>query len=43
MALTPRWCPIGLTPSQRRIQQMRVQKIREEAIEKERDAYFNDI
>jgi hypothetical protein len=42
-APTPRWCPPGLTPSQRRrIQQMRTQKMREEAIG-ERDEHFNDI
>jgi hypothetical protein len=44
MALAPCWCPLGLTPSQRRqIQRMRVQKLREEAVEKERDEYFNTI
>jgi hypothetical protein len=44
MALAPCWCPPGLTPSQRRrIQQMRAQKMREEATEKERDNYFNII
>jgi hypothetical protein len=44
MALVPRWCPPGLTPSQRRrIQWMRAQKMREEAAEKERDEHFNDI
>jgi hypothetical protein len=43
-ALSPRWCPPGLTPNQRRrIQQLRVQKSREEAIEKERDEHFNTI
>jgi hypothetical protein len=37
-------CPPGFTPSQRRrIQWMRVQKMREEAAEKERDVYFNII
>jgi hypothetical protein len=36
-----RWCPPSLTPSQRRrVLQMRVQKMREEATEKERDEYF---
>jgi hypothetical protein len=31
------WCPLGITPSQRRrIQRLRAQKIREEADEKER-------
>jgi hypothetical protein len=41
---TPHWCPLGLTPSQRRrFQQMRVQKMREEATEKERDEHFNTI
>jgi hypothetical protein len=41
---TPRWCPPGLTPSQRRrIQRMRTQKLREEKAEKERDEHFNTI
>jgi hypothetical protein len=40
--LAPRWCPPGLTPSQnRRIQRMRVRKMREEAAKKERDEHFN--
>jgi hypothetical protein len=40
----PRWCPPGLTPSQRRrIQWMRAQKLREEAAEKEREEHFNTI
>jgi hypothetical protein len=44
MAPTPRWCPLGLTSSQRRrIQRMRAQKMREEAVMKERDEHFNDI
>jgi hypothetical protein len=43
-ALAPRWCPLGLTPSpRRRIQQMRVQKLREEADKKERDEHFNNF
>jgi hypothetical protein len=43
-APTPHWCPLGLTPRQRRrIQWMRAQKMREEATEKERDERFNDI
>jgi hypothetical protein len=38
MAPTPHWCPPGLTPSQRRrIQRMRLQKMREEATEMERE------
>jgi hypothetical protein len=44
MALAPRWCPPGLTLTQRRrIQRMRAQKLREEAIKKERDEHFNAI
>jgi hypothetical protein len=44
MAPAHHWCPPGLKPSQRRrIQWMRVQKIREEAAEKDRDEHFNDI
>jgi hypothetical protein len=44
MAQAPCWCPPGLTSSQRRrIQWMRAQKMREEAIEKERDEHFNNI
>jgi hypothetical protein len=44
MAPALRWCPPGLTPShRRRIQQMRAQKMRKEAIEKERDEHFNTI
>jgi hypothetical protein len=44
MAPAPRWCPPGLTPSQRRrIQWMRAQRMREEAAKKERDEYFNII
>jgi hypothetical protein len=40
----PRWCPLGLTPSQRRrIQRLRAQKLRVEATEKERDEHFNAI
>jgi hypothetical protein len=43
-ALAARWCPPGLMHSQRRrIRQMRVQKMREEAAEKERDEHFNNI
>jgi hypothetical protein len=43
-APAPRWCPPGLTSSQRRrIQWMRAHKMREEAAEKERDEHFNDI
>jgi hypothetical protein len=43
-APAPHWCPPGLTPSQRRrIQWMRAQKMREEAVKKERDEYFNII
>jgi hypothetical protein len=43
MAATPHWCLV-LTSSQRRgIQQMRLQKLREEAAEKERDEHFNTI
>jgi hypothetical protein len=39
-----RWCPPGLTPSQRRrIQRLRAQKLREEAVEKKRDEHFNTI
>jgi hypothetical protein len=41
---TTRWCPLGLTPSQRkRNQWVRAQKLREEAAKKERDADFNAI
>jgi hypothetical protein len=44
MALTPHWCPLGLTPSQRRrIQWMKAQMLREEAADKERDEHFNTI
>jgi hypothetical protein len=44
MALAPHWCPPALTPSQRRrIQRMRVQKFREEVVEKERDEHFNTV
>jgi hypothetical protein len=44
MTPVPRWCPLGLTPSQRsRIQWMRAQKLREEAAEKDRDEHFNTI
>jgi hypothetical protein len=40
-ALIPHWCPLGLTPNQRRrIQWMRAQKMREEAAEKERDDLY---
>jgi hypothetical protein len=40
----PHWCPLGLTPSQgRRIQWLKAQTLREEAIEKERDNHFNAI
>jgi hypothetical protein len=40
----PHWCPPSFIPSQRRrIQQMRVQKMRGETVEKERDKYFNII
>jgi (p)ppGpp synthase/HD superfamily hydrolase len=43
-APAPHWCPLGLTPSQRRrIKQIRAQKSREEAVEKERDKHFNII
>jgi hypothetical protein len=43
-APTPRWCPPGLTNSQRRrIQQLRAQKLREDVAEKKRDEYFNTI
>jgi hypothetical protein len=43
-APAPRWCPLGLTPSQRRrIQRMRAQKMREEVAVKESDEYFNTI
>jgi hypothetical protein len=43
-APAPRWCPLSLTPSQRRrIQWMRVYKMREEVAEEERDEYFNII
>ena len=38
----PRWCPPGLTASQRRrIQRMRTDKLKEEAVEKARDEHFN--
>jgi hypothetical protein len=41
---TTRWCPLGLTPSQRkRNQWVRAQKLREEAAKKERDGHFNAI
>jgi hypothetical protein len=41
IALTPRWCPPGLTHSQRRrIQQMRAQKLKGDVAEKERDEHF---
>jgi hypothetical protein len=41
---TPHWCPLGLTPSQRRmIQRMRAQKLREKTVEKKRDKHFNAI
>jgi hypothetical protein len=44
MAPAPRWCPPGITPGQRRrFQQMRVQKMRQEAAKKEKDEYFNII
>jgi hypothetical protein len=44
MAPALRWCPPRLTPShRRRIQQMRAQKMRKEAIEKKRDEHFNTI
>jgi hypothetical protein len=44
IAPTPQWCPPGLTPSRRRrVQQMRMHKMREEVAEKERDEYFNII
>jgi hypothetical protein len=44
IAPAPRWCPPRLTPSQRRrIQRMRAQKMRKEAVENERDKYFNII
>jgi hypothetical protein len=43
-ALAPRWCPLELTPNQRRrIQRMRVQRTREEAVEKENEEHFNTI
>jgi hypothetical protein len=43
-APAPRWCTPDLTPSQRRrIQWLRVQNMREEVTEKERDKYFNII
>jgi hypothetical protein len=36
------WCPLGLTPSQRkRNQWVRAQKLREEAAKKEKDVEFN--
>jgi len=38
----PRWCPPGLTASQRRrIQRVRADKLKEEAAEKARDEHFN--
>jgi hypothetical protein len=44
MASASRWCPPSLMPCQRRrIQWMRVLKMKEEATEKERDEYFNTI
>jgi hypothetical protein len=44
LAPSPHWCPLRLTPSQRRrIQGMRAQKLREEAAERERDEHFNTI
>jgi hypothetical protein len=44
MAPAPCWCPLGLTPSKRRrVQWIRVHKMRGEAAEKERDEYFNII
>jgi hypothetical protein len=44
IAPAPHRCLPSLTTSQRkRIQWMRVQKMREEAAEKERDEYFNII
>jgi hypothetical protein len=44
IALTPHWCPPGLTPNQRRrIQRMKAQKLRKEATKKERDNHFNVI
>jgi hypothetical protein len=44
MTPAPHWCPTELTSSQRRrIQQMRVQKLREEATEKKREEHFNTI
>jgi hypothetical protein len=43
-APAPRWCPLGLTHSQRRrIQWMRAQKFKEDVVEKERDKHFNTI
>jgi hypothetical protein len=44
MAPAPCWCPLGLMSTQmRRILWMRVQKLREEAAEKERDEHLNTI
>ena len=38
----PRWCPAGLTHTQkRRVQRLRALEIREEIAEKKRDGYFN--
>jgi hypothetical protein len=42
-APAPHWCPPRLMPSQRRIQRLRAQKLREEAVKKERDEHFNAI
>jgi hypothetical protein len=44
MVSAPQWCPPELTPSQRRrIQWIRMQKLREGAAKKERDEHFNNI
>ena len=40
----PRWCPAGLTHTQRRrLQRLRTLKLREEQAEKERDEFFNTM
>jgi hypothetical protein len=44
MSPASHWCPPGLIPSQRRrIQRMRAQKLKEEAIKKDREEHFNAI
>jgi hypothetical protein len=38
----PRWCPVGLTKTQRRrVQKLRAQKVKEKEKEVQRDSWFN--